>query len=261
MAVSTPTPTEPTPQPKIAQESRIDWQSYQRRLMKDQRYREAWREEQRLQLTQRRENYIKLLGFTSEQADAAIDLAIDRQLAMFDRSQVNPNSEDFARQQREHYEADERAYKAKMLELLGQEKTERLQIYMESRQSRMQVDRFRGSLTGADALREDQVEPLIAAIHAEQSQKQQQLDEYRETQGSERTSEASLRKYAEQESALMKAAHSRIHSSASGILSGSQLDKLDAMLKRDLERQETQQRMARIRSKIDPPTDPKGGSN
>ena len=59
---------------------------------------------------------------------------------------------------------------------------------------------------------------------------------------------------------LLKAAQGGMRSAASGILSSSQLDKFDAMLKRDLERHEAQQRMARIRSKIDP-ADPKSGSN
>ncbi len=51
----------------------------------------------------------------------------------------------------------------------------------------------------------------------------------------------------------MKAAHGRMHSAASGILSSAQLEKLDAMLKRDLERHEAQQRMSRIQSKLDSP--------
>ena len=45
----------------------------------------------------------------------------------------------------------------------------------------MQVDRFRTQLTGADMLRDDQVEPLIAALHVEHAQMQQELQEYRET--------------------------------------------------------------------------------
>ena len=44
-----------------------------------------------------------------------------------------------------------------------------------------------------------------------------------------------------------------MRTAASAILSQSQLEKLDAMLKRDLERHEAQQRMARIQSKLELP--------
>jgi hypothetical protein len=45
-----------------------------------------------------------------------------------------------------------------------------------------------------------------------------------------------------------------MRSAASGILSNSQLDMLDAMLKRDRERLEAQQRMSRIQSKLEQPS-------
>ena len=245
---SAPTRTEPAQQSEVAQKSMLDWQAYQKRLLKDPKYREAWRDEQRLQLAQRRENYVKLLGFTPEQADAAIDLAIDRQMKW-------PGEIP-----QEQAEEEMRAYQAKLREVLGEEKYTRLQTYMDSRQSRMQVDRFRTQLTGGDVLRDDQVEPLISALYVEQSQLQDDLQQYRETLGSETDQAAALRKLSERETELLKAAQGRMRSAASGILSSSQLDKFDAMLKRDLERHEAQQRMARIRSKIDP-ADPKSGSN
>jgi hypothetical protein len=246
---SAATPIEPIPQPKVAQESQVDWQSYQRRLMKDPKYREAWREEQRLQLAQRRENYLKLLGFTPEQADAVIDLAIDRQMNW-------PGGIS-----KERGEEERRAYQDKLREVLGEEKYTRLETYMDSRQSRMQVDRFRTQLAAGDALRDDQVEPLISALYVEQSQMQEDLQQYRETLGVETDQAAALRELSDRETELLKAAHGRMRSAASAILSSSQLDKFDAMLKREFERREAQQRMARIRSKIDPPSDPRSGSN
>ena len=54
----------------------------------------------------------------------------------------------------------------------GEDKSAQLQNYMESRQTRMQVDQFRTQLTGGDAFRDDQVEPLIAALQLERSQMQ-----------------------------------------------------------------------------------------
>ena len=248
---STSAPAEPAAA-KFERRAQEDWRARQRRLMDDPKYREAFREQERLRLATRRENFIRLLGFSPEQADAVIDLSIERQMAMQDRTLV-VTSEDGPRQQKERLEAEERAYQAKLRDLLGEEKSAQLQSYMESRQTRMQVDRFRIQLTGNDLLRDDQVEPLIAALHGEQSKMQQEMQEYRETLSGESDAMASSRQLAERQTELMKAAHGRMHSAASGILSSAQLEKLDAMLKRDLERLEAQQRMSRIQSKIEQP--------
>jgi hypothetical protein len=245
---------------KTTQTRAEDWQARQRRLMNDPRYREAWREQQRLQMAQRRDNYIQLLGFTPEQADAAIELSLDRQMTMYDRSQFSGSMEDAERWQ-ERQKAEEQAYQAKLRDALGAEKAAQLQTYMESRQSRMQVDRFRSQLTGADALRDDQVEPLISALHAEQSQMQKDLQEWRDSQSTNGNSEAAQRQFFERQAEALKAAHKRMHSSASGILSSSQLERFDAMLRRELERHEAQLRMQRIQSKLEPREDANGSSN
>ena len=46
--------------------------------MNDPKYREAFREQQRLRLATRRDNFVRLLGFSPEQADAVIELSIDQ---------------------------------------------------------------------------------------------------------------------------------------------------------------------------------------
>jgi hypothetical protein len=232
-------------EPEVARPARPSpehWQNRQRQLMSDPKYREAFREQQRLQLATRRDNFIRLLGFTPEQADAAIDLSIERQMNW---SAGIPQ---------EHAESEERTYQAKLKELLGDEKSAQLQAYMESRQSRYLVDRFRIQLAGNDLLRDDQVEPLIAALHAEQAQMQKDLQQYRDTSGSESDAMAAQRQFAERQIEAMKTSYKRMHAAASGILSSSQLARLDAMLKRDLERHEAQQRMARAQSKLEQPS-------
>ena len=246
--------------PRPAPGAYDDWQARQRRLMNDPRFREAFREQQRLQLAARRENFIRLLGFTPEQADAVIDLSIERQIA-WRESNMPMASENAPQLQKEQLEAQERAYQTKLRELLGDDKSAQLRTYMDSRQVRMQVDQFRTQLTGADALRDDQVEPLITALHQEQSQMQQDLEDYRTSFSADDNSEASQRKFSDRQVELLKAAHQRMHSAAAAILSSSQLDKLDAMLKRELDRHEAQQRMARIQSKLDPPSEGSGNSN
>jgi hypothetical protein len=171
------------------------------------------------------------------------------------RSVVTKSADD-ALQIKERLEAEERAYQTRLRDLLGEEKSAHLQTYMESRQSRMQVDQFRTQLTGADMLREDQVEPLIAALHAEQAQMQKDLEDNRETSSGQVDAPVWQRQYYERQVELMKGTHKRMHSAASGILSSSQLERLDAMLKRDLERHEAQLQMQRIQSKLDQPSGP-----
>lgn len=253
-----PTPVSAPSEPAAAklppgmQASREDWQVRQRRLMSDPKYREAFREQERLRLATRRDNFVRLLGFTPEQADAVIDMSIERQMDS-QMSSFKGTLEE-AQQRQEKMEADERAYQAKLRDVLGESKAAQLDTYMESRQARMQVDRFRMQLGGADPLREDQVEPLIAALHGEQAQMQKDLQEYGGTLRQDSDPLGAQRQYAERQAEAMKAAHKRMLSAATGLLSSSQLEKLDAMLKRDLERQEAQQRMSRIRAKVEQPS-------
>lgn len=212
----------------------------QRRMLQDPRFRAAWRDQARLNYGLRRENIIRVIGLTPEQADAVIDLQIDRELAW---------TED-PRALNEDFQANERAHQAKLTELLGQEKSARLQEYMESRGSRMQVDQFRNLLGGPDTLREDQVEPLIAALHTENAQLKRELRESERTaMWSSDTAEA-WRQHAERRAELEKEAHARMHAAAAPILSRSQLEKFDAMLERDRERRAAEQRMQGLQSKL-----------
>lgn len=209
-------------------------------MLQDPRYRAAWREQTRLTYGLRRENIIRVVGLTPEQADAVIDLQIDRELAW---------TED-PRALNEDFQANERAHQAKLTELLGQETSARLQEYMESRGSRMQVDQFRNLLGGPDTLREDQVEPLIAALHSENAQLKHELRESERTaMWSSDTAEA-WRQHAERRAELEKEAHARMHSAAAPILSRNQLEKLDAMLERERERRAAEQRIQGLQSKL-----------
>lgn len=205
----------------------------QRRMLQDPRYREAYREQARLNFGLRRENLIRVAGLSAEQADAVIELQIDRELKWIE----DPDSVN------QHFAASEREHQARLRELLGEEKHARLQQYMESRASRMRVDQFRNLLGGADMLRDDQVEPLIAALHTENAQLQRELQEFRQAA-------ASWNQFEERRLELEKDAHARMHVSAASILSQTQLQKFDAMLKRELERRAAEQRMQGLQAKI-----------
>ena len=240
--------TAATASPHHVQGTQEDWEAYQRRMMQQPKYREAWRAQERLAFARRRENVIRLFGFTPEQADAIVELAIDRQLRWYDRTPPNPMTEEYRLQQQALDEQDEREDQARLGKLLGEEKRARFQEYMESRATRMQVDELRPQFTGEDMLRDDQVEPLIAALHVERARMQQELSEYRDTLDQDDAN--SGQDFGERQIEMLKAAYDRMHAAAAPILSGPQLKRLDALLKRDLERREAQKRMQRIQSKV-----------
>jgi len=245
-----PVAAEPTPtsSPRHVQGRVEDWEAYQRKMMQQPKYREAWRAQQRVNYQTRRENVVRLLGLTPEQADTIIELEIDRQLLWYDRTPPDPMTEEYRQQMGALADQEERDHQAKLGELLGEEKRMRLQEYMDSRGTRMQVDRYRPQFTGADMIREDQVEPLIAAMHAEDQQMRRVLGEYRETLDWN-NAVASTRQFGERQVEELKAAHQRMHAAAAPILSSSQLQRLDELLKREYERRETEMRMQRMQAK------------
>ena len=259
-AATTTLPTESTPAaavetsapPRTSKRSgsKDDWQQRQRLALQDPRYWQAWREQTRLTYALRRDNIMRLLGLTQQQADAVIDLQIDNELAMIeDPRAIDP----------QRYEAADSALQAKLRDLLGEQKAAGLKTYMESRGSRMQVDQFRNQLSGPDMLRDDQVEPLIAAMHVENTQLRRDLEEYRQSQDWNDASDDMRREFEQRRAELTKEAHDRMHDAAAPILSSSQLQKFDAMLARDRDRRAAKQRLQGLQVKIgggqEPPAD------
>jgi len=238
------------PAPQHVTGTQEEWNAYRRRMMNDPRYREAQREQNRLSLALRRANLIRLLGLTPEQADAVIDLQIDHEWQR-EEFMTDVANEEQRQQRQQRAEAQDAELRTKLQTMLGQEKTARLERYMETRQSRMQVDNFRGQLSATNMLRDDQVEPLIEALHAERSKMRQELQDYRDTLNWDGQATETWRSYGERQTELMKTMHAGMHSAAMSILSASQLQELDATLERELQRHMAQQRMQQIQSKID----------
>lgn len=238
-----------------------EWMARQRQLLADPRYREAWYEQQRLQMVSRRERLKTVLGLSDEQAAALIDINIDRQMSWQFQTPTNDMTEEYMRGYRERMEAARLAEQTRLREVLGDAKYAKYEEYLESSASRQQVDRLRNELSGADALRDDQVEPLIAAMHAEQAQMMKEMQAYTETLGATAEQPASMQKMAERQTEQLKAANTRIRNAAGAILSFSQLEQLDAMLKRDVARHEAQIRMQRIQSKLENAPEPPGNAN
>ena len=233
--------------------SQADWLEYQRRLMSDPKYLEARRIQQRLRFAPRRANLVRLLGLTPEQADSAIDLDIDEEFFWESERNRQDGSEDARAAARARSEAFELQRQEKLRTLLGEGKRARLQGYMESRESRMQVEDLRSSLGEANALRDDQVEPLIAALHAERAQMKSELQEYRDTLNWEAVNNESWRLWSERKIELTKSMNSRMLASASSTLTQLQLKALDEQLQREVAQLDADFRLHRVQSKMNLP--------
>jgi hypothetical protein len=243
-------PFTPTPVVAKATSAEEDRNARQRQLLRDPRYREVQLQQGRLTYARRHENLVRLLGLTPEQADTVIDLQLERQLQQEDWM-ANPASGELALQQQQLDETHEQEHQAKLRELLGDTKYTQLNHYMESRRSRMQVDTFRTQLSSSDTLRDDQVEPLIEALHVERTRMQDELEQYYKGLNRDRQSNETPQFNDERHLELMKEMHAGMRRSAAAILSSSQLKQLDSMLNRELQRQEAQMRMSQIQSKLE----------
>jgi hypothetical protein len=219
--------------------------------MRDPKYREARREQGRVSYARQRDDLIQILHLTPEQADAVIGTQLDRDDWWWD--QPPGRVDDSPQAQEEHQarvDAAYRAYQDELGKLLGEQKRTEFNDYIESRGTRRLVEQLRVQLRDGHALRDDQVEPLIAALHAEGAQMRRDLDEYASTQKNLGAAEDPV-KFDAKQLQLMKAMHARMHAAAGAVLSQSQVKALDGMLAREREQFEAQQRLARIQQKLD----------
>jgi hypothetical protein len=235
---------------------RPDWQVKQRQLLKDPRYVEALREQRRLTYRLRRDNAIRLFGVAPQTADALIELDIDGEIQMMALDPAASGEE-----VRKQYDTVQRDHDARVLALLGQDRFDRWQTYMETRGTRMQVDRFRSQLNGVDALRDDQVEPLITALAAEQKQMRTEVEEYRNSLSWDGDTTESSNRFHERQLEITRAANKRMLSSAGFILSTSQVKRLADMLDAELAQRATQDRMESLRQKIGPAPESGAGND
>jgi hypothetical protein len=238
-----------------------EWSHYQLRLLRDPKYQEAWRAQRRLNYAPRRENLIRLFSFSPAQADGVIELQLDREIRALEHTPPDDMTEQQQREHRAREEAAEREHQAKLAELLGEDNRLRLQHYMESRPSRMQVDQLRTQLQATDALQDHQIEPLIAALHEERSRMRRELEELSESLDWRGDGVEAQRRYSERHLELLTTSRQALQSSAGAILSGRQLETLDSMLQREIERHRTEQKMARLRTTIGQTASTDGGTN
>lgn len=213
--------------------------SYEARLLQSESYREARRRYRQLELASGHIDLARVMGISQETADRLIALLVERELQYLGRANRNPRNEKELRIRQTEIAQAQQEQDAEIAALIGEAMLAKWKDYQSSLPIRHQVQQLGArSFAIAEPLREEQVEPLIAAIHSERKWIKQELANYTATLswsgGKEGQSHASRNTMLAE---LTAAANERIHAAASSILSGNQLQLLDDMMRRERELQ------------------------
>ncbi len=139
----------------------------ERRLTRNPAYREAWRKKRRLEFQTGFRDMQRVLGISREKADEVITYLVESELRGLERPSPNPTNDEELRQRRIDIEASTRKREAELTEILGAQTAARFKEFSDSMPSRYQAYELRTALgNGAEALRDDQFEPLISAMYA-----------------------------------------------------------------------------------------------
>ena len=243
-----PAPKSVPSTPTRSRDATEDWQAHERRMLSEPAYRDARKEQRRLEMSKWREDAIRLIGMTPEQADKALDVQIESEFA----SSTWPNPRDVAEmKQRMHdIEAANQRELVELSEFLGETKARQWHEYLASQPTRYEVARLRTQLLSTPSpLREEQIEPLVSGLHVEREQLARQMNEfYVSLDWDEANRENSSAEYARRVEELTAQMQERSRSAASAILSQDQLAAYDAMLRHQRELNDARTRMFRTRS-------------
>jgi hypothetical protein len=244
-APATTTTTAKGAQPADAAE---DWLAFERRTLAIPEYREARRAQRKHELARLRDEGIRIVGVTPEQADKIIDSMIERELDWSGRP--NPGNAEELQQRQRDIEENKRKEEAALRALLGDAKAAQWNEYLASQPSRSEVRQLRSSLSeSSEPLRDDQVEPLVSALHTRRTQFMNEVEDYRASQTAESSDpQAANRRYTQHYVEQMAAANKRASKEVASILSQQQLAKFDAMRARQLEIWKATQRLREVQA-------------
>ena len=115
--------------------------------------------------------------------------------------------------------------------------------FLASQPSRSEVRQLRDSLDGSEPLRDDQVEPLVSALHTVRTQFMKEMEDSRASLGGDDDRQSANARYAQRYIDRMAAANKRATTEAASILSQQQLAQFNAMRARQLEIHTARQRL------------------
>lgn len=148
------------------------------KLMEDPEYRAAMRSQHRMMMSSRYPDLGEALHLQPEDVDKLMDLLTDQEMANMtgrppydENGQMDPaGMQEWSRKMQQRQRDNE----AQLAGLLGGSGMQEWKEYQQTLGARMQVRQLRGILEGSsDPIRSDQVQPLVAAMAAEQQRTMQ----------------------------------------------------------------------------------------
>jgi hypothetical protein len=226
------------------------------KLLADPEYREAMRAQERLAMSSRYPDLAEALHLQPEEAEKLMDLLTDQQVAAMGRQPTfRPDGtpdENSIREWQKQMEQQQRDNQAQIASLLGDTQFQEWKDYQNSMGARMQVKQLRDTLGSSDPLRADQVQPLVAAIAAEQLRYGAELQRNAGRAGKARSmSQSDQLSMMEQGLEQSTQYNQRMHDAAAPYLSARQQEQFDRMLNQNLEIQRITVRMVRARAEAE----------
>jgi len=212
----------------------------QQRLLKNPDYRKAMRVQQRQEIEQLYRDLPRALGLTTEQAGALFDLMAEGGVKILEAQWQKPEE---GKSRQAAYEKVREQNDAEVAEMLGASNTIRLNEFRSTMQSRSEVDSVRNELArGAEPMREDQVDPMIAIVNSEVQRMNQELRDSGSimTYGADPANDA-------RRTQIVIATNQRILDATRSILSGTQQAGLEQLYRRQRLQMESETELARLR--------------
>jgi len=250
-AADQPAPTVTSSRSRAEASVTHDPNEMERRLARNPAYLEAWRKKRRLELQTGFRDMQRVLGISREKADEVITYLVESERQYLERPWPNPTNDEELRQRRIDIEASTRKREAELTEILGAQGATRFKEFTDGMPSRLQAYELRAALgNGAEALRDDQFEPLISAMYAEQQFARQAFDDLRRTQvGKESAPKQQATQRAKNDELLVDTER-RVLVAASGVLSSAQLAALEMLMRNKRETRAAQENLWRMQAEL-----------
>lgn len=218
---------------------------FQQRLLKNPEFRKALRTQQRQVIEDAFRDLPRFLNLTPEQATRVFDLLADQSVRKLELQWSWPASQETGRSIQALSDDLRAQSDADMTKLLGESDMRQLKDFRASLGSRNEVDALRSELARApEPLREDQLEPMIAVVYAEQQRMDQELRDRKRSLNADDLDPAVASARVE----LAIAANERIVESASSLLTGAQLSAVEAFYRRQRLQMESQNVLSRLQA-------------
>jgi hypothetical protein len=229
-----------TPPANLPASPQDDIDNRQLLLLKNPEYLKALRAQRRQTLEYQFRQLAQVLKLTPEKSAALFDLLADQSVEAAVMRWQSRATEGEERALRSAMEERDRKADADLETLLGASNMIRLREFRETLGSRIEVNRLRSELSGgAEPLRDDQFEPMLGIVFAEQQRMNRELQDYYTTGPTADGTHSIQTEFA-------VAANQRIVESAKAILTKAQLTAIEELYRRQRAQMEAQDTITRI---------------